>query len=309
MYDDFNEEKIMSVMEGSMKEKAGKAADYIKQKWQQIKQWFASTFKAIANHFTSGEKLVQKHKNAIPKAIAESTAKVKIPVLKDMDEANGKCRDIVGGLKASRISGDKGKEEVLKIVGVEDKKGIGNKVKGFFFGEVAEIPVKNFANRTGMLMKWAGGKKEIIDSFKKQQKQVDDDFKEILGKLKEDAKKDGAGDKEQEIVKNFNFALGLKNTVLSSQLACNKQACNIATQIIRKALGGGHEDAMEKKINQKALPGAVNDKEAVKKYNQQRVDQENEVSNKGVGPALASWLPQFEAVEFIEDETDDWNWE
>ena len=77
MYDDFEEERIASVMEGALKEKAGKAAEYIKKKWQQIKEWFASTFKAIANHFKSGETLVRQNGKKIDEGMKRSHLKVK----------------------------------------------------------------------------------------------------------------------------------------------------------------------------------------------------------------------------------------
>ena len=315
MYDDFNEEKIMSVMEGSMKEKAGKAADYIKQKWQQIKQWFASTFKAIANHFTSGEKLVKKHGKEIPKALARANGKVKVArILNNPDAANAKCNEMIGALKTSRVSGDNGKEQVLKLIHVDDKKGVGKKVKGFFFGEVAEQPVRDFYKDADMLMKWAGGKKQIIDDFKKAQKHIDEDFKEILGHLKNASKAEGAGDKEKEIVKNFNFAIGLKNTILSAQLQCNKQVCNIALQIIRKALGTA-PDEDQKLLTDKnpTYSGAAANKKAdadedMRRFQDRRTNMA--LSDDDVEESFNPYLPQFEAVEFIDENNDDeWNWE
>jgi len=313
MYDDFEEERIMSVMEGSMKEKASKAAEYIKQKWQQIKQWFASTFKAIANHFASGEELIKKHKNEIPKAIANSGAKVKMPkILNDPNRANEECAKIVEALKASRISGDKGKEQVLKLVGVDDKKGVGNKVKGFFFGSVVEKPIRDFYNDASMLMQWAGGKKTILDNFKKQQKQVDDDFKEILGHLKEAAKAEGAGDKEAEIVKNFNFALNLKNSVLSAQLHCNKQMCDMALKIIRKALNTGEAAAKDQKLLTDKGINNANDKH---KYDAVKAERDEIMKNMQAGnddddveESFNPYIPQFESCEIIEEDNDDWNW-
>lgn len=316
MYDNFEEERIMSVMEGAIKEKASKAAEYIKQKWQQIKQWFASTFKAIANHFTSGEELVKKHKNEIPKAIANSGAKVKMPkILNDPNRANEECAKIVGALKASRISGEKGKEQVLKLVGVDDRKGVSSKVKGFFFGSVVEKPIRDFYNDANMLMQWAAGKKSILDSFKKQQKQVDDDFKEILKHLKESAKAEGAGDKEAEIVKNFNFALNLKNSVLSAQLQCNKQMCDMALKIIRKALNTGEAAAKDQKLLTDKGINNANDKhkhDAVKAERDEIMKNMQAGKDDDVEESFNPYLPQFESFEIIEEEeeenNDDWNW-
>ena len=336
MYDDFEEERILSVMEGAMKEKAHKAAEYIKQKWQQIKQWFASTFKAIANHFTSGEELVKKYSNEIPKAIANSGAKVKMPkILNKPDKANDECAKLIEALRTSRISGDKGKEQVLKLVGVDDKKSVGNKVKGFFLGSVVEKPIRDYYRDAEMLKEWAGGKKSIIDNFKKQQKQIDDDFKDILKHLKEAAKADGAGDKEAEIVKNFNFALNLKNSVLSAQLHCNKQVCNMALQIIRKALNTGEAAAKDQKLIGPEAYRTKQDREKAEAYNKAKQNDAyaqavaKDMQDKAFGKKVAdveddsnegitrysgkrmneSYLPQFEAFEIIEEEdNDDWNW-
>lgn len=322
MYDDFNEERIMGVMEGSMKEKAGKAAEYIKQKWQQIKQWFASTFKAIANHFASGETLVKKHKNEIPKALARSEAKIKAPImLNSPDVANGECAKMVGALKTSRISGENGKEQVLKLVGAEDRKGLGEKVKHLFFGKVVETRIRDYYKDAGMMMAWAGNKKQILDDFKKQQKQVDEDFKEILGKLKNGAKADGAGDAEKEIVKNFNFAINLKNTILSSQLQCNKQMCNLAIKVIRKALGTAPgEDQKLLTDKNPTYSGAEANKKADADVDKERFKDRRTnmaLSDDDVEESFKAYLPQFEAFEIFDEEekeeeknnNDEWNWE
>lgn len=320
MYDNFEEERIGSVMEGALKEKANKAAEYIKKKWQQIKEWFASTFKAISNHFMSGEKFVAKYKNEIPDALRNATAKIKMPEIVGIHTAAERCAVMISQLKSARISGEGGKEKVLNIVGVDDKKGVGEKIKGIFFpGEVKERNVSDFSRNPELLMEWAGDRKKIVDAFKKQQKAVDEDFKEILGNLKQKAKDASAEgrDAANEIVSNFNFGLGIKNTILSTELACIKQGSKMCLAIIKKAMGKQAEaeaenpdkTARDAEGNQLAIgtradnadgeSQRLKDRKATAALKQQQQQQQR----------FESFVPQLEGYEFLDDNNnEEWDW-
>ena len=131
MYEDFDEEKIQATLEAAKEEKKEGLGQKIKNLWQRIKEWFAKAIKTIAVHFQSGETLVIKYKKDIPKALQQSTAKVKCKAFRDPDKCMATIIGLVGDLKVR--TGGRTKETILKMVGVSDKNGINEKVEGIFF--------------------------------------------------------------------------------------------------------------------------------------------------------------------------------
>ena len=98
--------------------------------------------------------------------------------------------------------------------------------------KISEIPVN-------IAMKYAEDKKVVIDKLKRQQRDIDASFKEVLASLKEERKDNEDEGKSASLdrqVANFQFALGIKNTVLNTQIAIVRKACNEYTKVIRKAL-------------------------------------------------------------------------
>lgn len=232
MYDDFEEDKIKSIMEGAEKEKKEGFVQKIKNLWQKIKDWFAAAFKTIANHFQSGETLVAKYRKQIPAAMHQSTAKIKIKSFKDPDEATKDMEYLIDRLKITGQS----KEQILSAAGIADKKGITARVEDWFYNskEAKEQPIKGLKPET--VMKWASGKKIFIDGLKKQQKDTDGEFKSILSELQS-----GEGEKAAEKAANFQFGINIINGAFNAQIKCIRDLSNACTAIIRKALSGKYD--------------------------------------------------------------------
>jgi hypothetical protein len=313
MYEEFDEEKIQATLEAAKEEKKEGLGQKIKKLWQQIKEWFARAMKTIAVHFQSGETLVLKYKKDIPKAIQQSTAKVKCKAFRDPDKCMDEVNGLVADLKAR--TGGRTKETILKMVGVSDKNGITEKVEGIFFdSEKKEHPVNRFP--ADVVMKWAGNKKIFIDSLKKSQREVDNEFKEILAQINK-----GDGENKAEEAKVFEFGIGVVNKLLSASIICIKNVSNLCTQIIRKALGGKYDD---KKPGQGTAPNS-SDREKELEFNKKVSDagfkakDANAISRKKVGvsygPEKASYVPDVEGLEegyepdfeFIDEVEDDNN--
>lgn len=239
MFNDFNENKIESVLEGAAKDKVKALKQKIMGWWQKIKQWFASTFAAVINHFKSGEELVRKYGDDIPAAMKSCKAKIKMNKYRDLDEAWNKAVNMTTAIKDAGQSADKeaSKNAVLAAVGADDKKDVAKKVKELFVEKekeeqtVSEIGVDQ-------AVAYAGNKKIILDGLKKTQKDIDNDFKTILSQMKEE-RKDAKGEERDSLsdkVDNFQFAIGVKNTILSTSIGIVKRACSDYTAVIRKAL-------------------------------------------------------------------------
>lgn len=270
MYENFDEEKIQSVMESSSNEKTSSLGEKIKNLWKKIKEWFAGAFKAISVHFQSGETLVAKYKKEIPGAMQQSKAKVKMRSLNDPEAAREQVGSLVGRLETT----GKSKEQILGLVGLSDKGGTREKVETIYYASKDatehEISKLNYQ----LVMKYAGTKKIMIDGLKKNQKDIDAKFKEILSKIKS-----GDGDNKAEEAANFQFGIGIANGLLSAEISIVGAICKACTAIIRKALSGKHDASKgrdteapdtddikkakknEKKFGKPALGGPVAKKE------------------------------------------------
>lgn len=270
MYENFDEEKIQSVMEGSAKEKTSSLSEKIQNLWKKIKEWFAGAFKAITVHFQSGETLVGKYKKEIPGAMQQSKAKVKMRGLNDHEEARKQVDALVSRLETT----GKSKEQILGLVGLSDKGGTREKVENIYYSskEATEHAISGLDWQ--LVMKYAGNKKIMIDGLKKNQKDIDGKFKEILSKIKS-----GDGEGKAEEAANFQFGIGIANGLLSAEISVVSAICKACVAIIRKALAGKHDASKgrdteaadtedikkakknEKKFGKPALPGSVEKKE------------------------------------------------
>ena len=114
MFENFDEEKISATMEATMGERLDGMAAKIKAQWEKIREWFASTIKAIANYFVSGEKLVSANSGKIPAAMKRCTAKVKIHEYNDPANAVDRCYVLVDKVTDGGATGNK--EDVLKAM-------------------------------------------------------------------------------------------------------------------------------------------------------------------------------------------------
>ena len=230
MYNEFDEEKIKSVLEGAEKEKKEGFAQKIKNLWQRIKDWFAAAFKTLINHFQSGETLVAKYRKEIPQAMHQSNAKIKIRSFKSPVEAAKDMGYLMDRLKVTGQS----KEQILSSAGIADAKGINERVEGWYYNdkEAKEQPINKL--NPEVVMKWASEKKILIDGLKKEQKDVDGEFKAILADLKE-------GDNNAEKAANFQFGINIANNAFNAQIRCIKNLSSACTAVIRKALSGKYD--------------------------------------------------------------------
>ena len=161
-----------------------------------------------------------------------------------------------------------------------------------------EHPINRFP--ADVVMKWAGNKKIFIDALKKSQKEVDNEFKEILAQINK-----GDGENKAEEARAFEFGIGVVNKLLSASIVCVKNVSNLCTQIIRKALGGKYDD---KKPGQGTAPNS-SDREKELEFNKKASDAgfsaktANAMSRKGLG-GEAEYPPQTktEAWEIIDEE-------
>jgi hypothetical protein len=289
MYDDFDEDRILGVMEGSMKGKVNSAKEKVMGWWKKIKEWFARVFKSVVNFFKSGETLVRQNKAKIPGAIKACDAKVKMNRYNDLDAGMAKIKDLVMKLGDSRTSSEDGKKEVLAIVGVEDKKEVGKMVKKIFIAEEgAQLKVNEID--PAKAMHFAGDKKFVMDGLKKQQKDIDNAFKNVLNLLKDERKdvdkKDTDGrESADRVVSNFSFALGIKNILLNTQMKIINKACKDYAAVIRRALGKKAEPEKEEAGEEEA-PAAGGEVEATGE----------------------SFIPEVDEIEFLNNSNDEWNW-
>lgn len=239
MFEDFDEERILHVMEAAKEEKKAGLGQKIKNLWEKIKQWFVGAFKAIANHFASGEQLVLKYKKEIPAAIAQAKGKVKMREPRKFEEAAANVQKKVENLRAK----GKSKQDILDSIGVRDLKEIGGMVDSLYYisKEKKEIEIKSL--NAQKLMDWAGNKKVYIDSLKKDQTETDKKFKEMLEEIKrEGAGKEGdAAAKVAEDAANFQFGITALNKMLNAEIGVVKNISNMCASIIKKALGGNYD--------------------------------------------------------------------
>ena len=240
MYVDFDEERIQATMEAAKEGKKEGLGQKIKNLWARIKEWFARAIKAITVHFQSGETLVKKYRKEIPTAIKQSNAKISYRPFNDPDEVIGQVNSIIGNLKVV----GKTKDQILSLVEISDANGAKDKVDKMVYNatEKREQPINRLDAEP--IMQWAGNKKKYVDSLKKSQKDLDGEFKEMLGKL------NGEGEDKAEDARNFQFGIGIANSMLSHLIICIKQVSNVCTAIIRKALAGKHDP--NKKVDGKA---------------------------------------------------------
>ena len=239
MYDDFDEEKIYNVMEAAKEEKKGGLVQKIKGLWEKIKQWFTSAFRAIANHFQSGEALVNKYRKEIPNAMRQSKAKIKMRPIRSFAEATGNIEGKVAKLQAV----GKSKQDILDSIGVHDIKGVNEMVENLYYikKEAEEQEIKSLDPKK--IMDWAGNKKTYMDALKKDQKETDSKFKEILAEIKKggEGKEGEAANKAAEDAANFQFAIQVLNKMLSHEISCVKNISKACTAVIKKALGGNYD--------------------------------------------------------------------
>jgi hypothetical protein len=302
MYEDFDEEKISHVMEAAKGEKKEGLVQKIKGLWERIKQWFATAFRAIANHFQSGENLVAKYRKDIPVAMRQSKGKVKMREVRDFGECVKVISNKVEALKAVGQS----KDQILASINVSDAKGVSAMVeKVYFLGDAKEIEIKKMNPQK--VMDWAANKKIYLDALKKEQKDTDGKFKEILAEIKKggEGKEGDEATKAAEKAANFQFGIGLLNAMLGAEIRCVKNISNACTAVIKKALAKNYDPNYTNKAAE------TQDEKNAKAFK----DKAGKVFGKEKGeqmarPQLNSWEVLGEDWEILEDseDNDDFEW-
>lgn len=244
MYDKFDEAEITGLMEAAEEEKKKKISETIKTQWNKLVTWFKKTIVNISNFFTSGEELVKKYKAQIPGYIKDCDVTVKVNEYVPVGTATAKCDAMIAGIKAAGTAKtedvSEAKINILKAVGVSDRAGVAKAVRAAFVtGEASEKKISSLNPQ--VLMDYAGNKKAIIDSINKSKANIDKEFKEILGLLNVNT-----GEKNTTAVSAFQFAIGVKNTVINAEIACIRKAASDSRAIINKAIGGKAAPKAEK---------------------------------------------------------------
>lgn len=229
MYTDFDEEKIQATMEAAKEEKKEGLGQKIKNLWAKIKEWFARAIRTITTHFQSGETLVAKYRKQIPKAMQQSKAKISYRPFGNPDAAINQVNAMVGRLKVV----GKSKEQILGLVGLSDKGGAKEKVENLIYVKKEKVENAISGMKPEVVMDWAGNKKIYVDALKKSQKDLDGEFKQMLADINK-----GDGKNKAEDASNFQFGIGVANSLLSHMIVCVKAVSNVCTAIIRKALSG-----------------------------------------------------------------------
>lgn len=237
MFDNFDETEMNTMLEASIKERADKIKETIKKQWAKLTAWFKQTIVNIQNFFTSGEELVKKYKNDIPKAIKNCKVTAKVNEYLPVGTAIGRCDKLIQNVKAAGSGSvsdvNEAKTAILKAAGATDRSNVAKVVRACFIH--TEKPVEKAISSLdpNVVMDYAGNKKAILDSINKAKSNIDKEFNEILGML---SKTEGEGAKNA--VSTFQFAISVKNTIINAEIACVKKGCSDNKAIISKALGG-----------------------------------------------------------------------
>lgn len=237
MFDNFDETEIDAMMEASIKERANKIKDTIKKQWARLTAWFKETLVNIQNFFTSGEELVKKYKNDIPRAMKSSNVTAKVFEYVPVGTAITRCDKLIQNVKAAGSGKvedvNEAKTAVLKAAGATDRSNVAKVVRACFIHTEKPVEKKISSLDPNVVMDYAGNKKSIIDSINKAKSNIDKEFNEILSMI---SKTEGEGTKNA--VAAFQFAISVKNTIINAELACVKKGCSDNKAIINKALGG-----------------------------------------------------------------------
>lgn len=294
MYNDFDEERIQATMEAANEEKKEGLGQKIKNLWARIKEWFARVIKTITTHFQSGETLVAKYRKQIPTAMNQSTAKISYRPFNDPESVKKQIESMVGRLKVV----GKSKEQILGLVGLSDKGGAKEKVENIAYTKKEKVEQPISSMKADVVIKWAGDKKVHIDGLKKMQKDLDGEFKQMLADINK-----GDGKNKAEDAANFQFGIGVANSLISHMIVCVKQICNVCTAIIRKAISGKYDP--DKKVDTTAANSQ--DRQDELKFNKKAYNKgysakdANAMSRKKMGvtygPEKASYVPDVEGLE------------
>lgn len=236
IYDDFDEERIGTVIEGTLKEKASGLVAKLKEYWEKLKNWVKNAYQTVANLFKSGEALVKQHGPAnVASAIKKCEKKVKLPEYNAGPAALDQARELMG--KTYDIAGMT-KNEVLAKFEVKKAKDIDEKVhKMFVKGDKREVTINQLP--AAEVVEVVERKKALLDSLGFYSKRLDIEFKEAIS-VAERAKKGGPDGAESDQINNaieaFKFGQALKNRIVGRAMSEYKSMFHNYCSVIKAAV-------------------------------------------------------------------------
>lgn len=245
MFEDFDADVLEEALKTNVKEKAGKLADRVKSFWSKIKAWFSKMAESVKTMFADGEAIVAKRGKEFAEKLGKTGVTAKVNVYADpsaaLDKVTKLCYDAFDAGMIEQEA-NTAKTNILKAVGAKDMKDLKNVVaKLFITSAKGEEQVKLSTLNANIVMKYAGGKKVLLDAIEKIRVDVDKDFAEVLRYIEKDvdlAKTDSEKAGAQSAVKVFNFAINVKTNILNAAVATVKKAYSDNRAIMVKVLGG-----------------------------------------------------------------------
>ena len=254
MYEDFNEEKLTVTMEETEEKQKRSIGEILQAQWEKLKAWFANIMQTISNFFVNGEKLVKENEDKIPQAIKNCNVKVKMNVYNPYSECMNKIKYMIDKLKNVARQKGMSKEKLTSIIGAKDKSEVAGLVKKIIVKEEGkEMMISDINPKAAM--EYVGSRKSILDLCNTLRKIEEDYYKWAKAELKESG----------EDLTTFNFAISLKNAILTANLQLVKKASSDYLTVIRKALGGKSEDGDGDKEKKKGFGKKGEDDDALKK--------------------------------------------
>lgn len=247
MYEDFDTNVLEEALKTNIKEKSGKLADRVKGFWAKIKAWFAKMAESVKTMFADGEAIVAKRGKEFAEKLGKSGVSAKVNVYADpssaLDKVTKLCYDAFDAGMIEQEA-NSAKTDILKAIGAKDMKDVKNVVAKLFIASAKGDEVKLSTLNANTVMKYAGGKKVLLDAIEKIRADVDKDFAEVLRYIEKDvnlAKTDSEKAGAQSAVKVFNFAINVKTSILNAAVATVKKAYSDNRAIMVKVLGGKEE--------------------------------------------------------------------
>ena len=246
MYEDFNEEKLVVAMEEAEEKQKRSIGEILQAQWEKLKAWFTNIIQSISNFFIDGEKLVNERGDEIEKAMKNSEIKVRMNDYVDFFEALKKVEYYLGKIKNVARQKGMSKEKLCSIIGAKDKSDVINVIKKLIIKEEGkEMKISDIDSK--IAMNYVYGKKKAIELCQLLKKHQEDYFKWAKSELKDSG----------EDLTTFNFAVSLKNAIVTSFMKFTKKAINDYLTVIRKVLGGksGKDKEEENNKNTKTTGG------------------------------------------------------
>lgn len=307
LYDDFDDFTENDYLSEAIKEKASKAGGWLMDQWRKFKTWIRKAIETVKNFFLNGEQLAKKYSNITTK-IQNCEKEIKMDDYNSPQTALMNCRNLVTKLKGAATDGfdiKKGdenyKEKCYNLIGVKDKSALNEKMRGYFIKAKHEETRKINTLEAGVVYAYATQKKNLIDSIKKFEANIDADFKETQRLIKVTKAGESGDDKKDssKLLKAFNFVFGIKSTMISIMIKCVKKISSNCLAVCKKAIGGDLGDKAASKQQYKA------DKKAAKKA--KRAAKKNAKKGEGEGEGENANEEAFSLS--FEDDYDDYGYD